>query len=81
MLVEMTEYLVKNVVANPDMVTVKEFPSEDEKEIIIEVLVDESDIGRVIGKGGKTANAIRTLVQANSYLQDNKRIKINIESF
>ena len=80
-LVEMTEYLVKNVVTNPDMVTVKEFPSEDEKEIIIEVLVDESDIGRVIGQGGKTANAIRVLVQANSYLQDNKRVKINIENF
>ena len=80
-LVEMTEYLVKNVVTNPDMVTVKEFPSEDDKEIVIEVLVDESDIGRVIGKGGKIANAIRTLVQANSYLQDNKRVKINIENF
>ena len=80
-LVEMTEYLVKNVVSNPDMVTVKEFPSENEREIVIEVLVDESDIGRVIGKGGKTANAIRTLVQANSYLQDNKRVKINIENF
>ena len=80
-LVEMTEYLVKNVVSNPDMVTVKEFPSENEKEIVIEVLVDEADIGRVIGKGGKTANAIRTLVQANSYLQDNKRVKINIENF
>lgn len=80
-LVEMTEYLVKSVVSNPDMVTVKEFPSDDEKEIIIEVLVDESDIGRVIGKGGKTANAIRTIVQAGSYLQDNKRVKINIENF
>ncbi len=80
-LVEMTEYLVKNVVTNPDMVTVKEFPSENENEIIIEVLVDESDIGRVIGKGGKTANAIRVLVQASSYLQDNKRVKINIENF
>ena len=80
-LVEMTEYLVKNVVSNPDMVTVKEFPSENDKEIVIEVLVDETDIGRVIGKGGKTANAIRTLVQANSYLQDNKRVKINIENF
>ena len=80
-LVEMTEYLVKNVVSNPDMVTVKEFPSDVEKEIVIEVLVDESDIGRVIGKGGKTANAIRTLVQANSYLQENKRVKINIENF
>lgn len=80
-LVEMTEYLVKEVVSNPDMVTVKEFPSENENEIVITVLVDESDLGRVIGKGGKTANAIRVLVQASSYLQDNKRVKINIENF
>lgn len=80
-LVEMTEYLVKQVVANPDQVTVKEFPSEDEKEEIIEVLVDESDLGRVIGRSGKTAQAIRVLVQAASYLQDNKRVKINIENF
>jgi predicted RNA-binding protein YlqC (UPF0109 family) len=80
-LVEMTEYLVKQVVENPDQVTVKEFPSEDEKEFVIEVLVDESDIGRVIGKNGKTAQAIRVLVQAASYLQDNKRVKINIENF
>ena len=80
-LVEMTEYLVKSVVSNPDMVTVKEFPSENEQEFVIEVLVDENDIGKVIGKGGKTANAIRTLVQANSYLKDNKRVRINIENF
>ena len=80
-LVEMTEYLVKQVVANPDQVTVKEFPSEDEREFTIEVLVDESDLGRVIGRNGKTAQAIRVLVQAASYLQDNKRIKINIENF
>ncbi len=81
MLVEMTEYLVKSLVSNKDAVTVKEFPSEDEKEIIIEVLVSEEDMGKVIGKNGKIANAIRILVQANSYLQDNKRVKINIESF
>ena len=80
-LVEMTEYLVKELVNNPDMVTVKEFPSDNEKEIIITVLVDESDLGRLIGKGGKTANAIRVLVQASSYLQDNKRVKINLENF
>lgn len=80
-LVEMTEYLVRNIVKNKDMITVKEFPSDDENTMIIEVLVDESDIGRLIGKGGKTANAIRVLVQASSYLQDNKRVKINIEHF
>ena len=81
MLVEMTEYLVKSLVTDKEAVAVKEFPSEDEKEMIIEVMVNSEDMGKVIGKNGKTANAIRTLVQANSYLQDNKRIKINIESF
>jgi len=81
MLVEMTEYLVKSLVTDKEAVTVKEFPSDDEKEMIIEVMVNSDDIGKVIGKNGKVANAIRTLVQANSYLQDNKRVKINIESF
>ena len=52
-----------------------------EKEIIIEVLVSDSDIGRVIGKNGKTANAIRTLVQASSSLKDGKYVKINIDKF
>jgi len=72
---------VKNLVTNKDEVTVKEFPSENENEIIIEVLVNETDIGKVIGRNGKVANSIRTLVQASSYLQDNKRVKINIENF
>lgn len=80
-LVELTEYLVKNLVTNKDEVTVKEFPSENEKEIIIEVLVNEEDMGKVIGRNGKIANSIRTLVQASSYLQDNKHVKINIENF
>ena len=81
MLVELTEYLVKNIVKDTDSVTVKEFPSDNENEIIIDVLVSNDDIGRVIGKSGKIANAIRVLVQASSYLQDNKKVKINIESF
>lgn len=81
MLVELTEYLVKNIVKDADSVTVKEFPSDNEEEIVIEVLVANDDMGRVIGKSGKIANALRTLVQASSYLQDNKRVKINIEGF
>lgn len=80
-LVKMTEYLVKNLVSDKESVVVKEFPSENEKEIIIEVLVNESDMGKVIGRNGKVANSIRTLVQASSYLQDNKYVKINIENF
>ena len=81
MLVEMTEYLVKNLVTEKDAVTVKEFPSDNEKEIVIEVLVSENDIGKVIGKNGKIANAIRTLVQASSALKENKYVKIDIDKF
>ncbi len=80
-LVELTEKLIKNIVKDEETISVKEFPSDNENEIIIEVLVSEKDIGRVIGKNGKTANAIRTLVQASSSLRDNKFIKINIDKF
>lgn len=79
-LVALTEMLVKNLVADPDMVSVKEFASEEENQMTIQVIVAESDMGRVIGKGGKTANAVRNIVQASSYLKDNKRVSINIDS-
>ena len=80
-LVGLTEKIIKNIVQDEEAVSVKEFPSENDKEIIIEVLVSDSDIGRVIGKNGKTANAIRTLVQASSSLKDGKYVKINIDKF
>ena len=80
-LVELTEFLVKSLVVNKDNVSVKEFDSDEENTILIEVLVDSEDIGKVIGKGGKLANSIRTLVQASSYLKDNKKVRINIDSF
>ena len=80
-LVELTEFLVKTLVTNKDSVSVKEFDTDEENTVLIQVLVDSSDIGRVIGKGGKLANAVRTLVQASSYIKDNKKVKINIDSF
>lgn len=79
-LVELTEYLVKSLVKDSDSVSVKEFETEDDS-VLIQVLVDSSVIGSVIGKGGNIANSIRTIVQASSYLNGNKRVKINIDSF
>lgn len=79
-LVALTEFLVKSVVSDPDMVSVKQF-EDDEEFITIEVLVDESAIGSVIGKKGIIANAIRTIVQASSYANGLKKVKINIDSF
>lgn len=80
-LVELTEFLVKSLVVNKENVSVKEFESDEEGTILIQVLVDSEDMGRVIGKGGKLANAVRTLVQASSYIHDNKKVRINIDSF
>lgn len=80
-LVELTEFIVKSLVVNSENVSVKEFESDEENTVLIQVLVDSDDMGRIIGKGGKIANAVRTLIQASSYIKDNKKIKINIDSF
>lgn len=79
-LVELTEYLVKSIAKAPDMVAVKEITG-DEGFMTIQVLVSADDMGAVIGKGGRTANAIRTIVQAASYINKSERVRINIDSF
>ena len=79
--VGLTERLIKSLVSDPDTVSVKEFESTDENKVMIEVLVSEVDLPRVIGRGGKTINAIRTILKASSSLHDHKYININVESF
>lgn len=80
-LVKLTETIVKELVSDPELVTVKEFPSDEEDTITIEVMVPEDQMGRVIGKEGKLAKALRTIVQASSYINDNKKVNINIDSY
>ena len=79
-LVKLTEELVMAVVTDKDIAQVREFPTEDPKVIQIEVLVSNEDMPKVIGKHGKVINSIRTLVQASSYIKENKIVKINIDS-
>jgi predicted RNA-binding protein YlqC (UPF0109 family) len=79
-LIQLTEEIILSLVEDKEMVKVKEFPSENEKEILIEVVISESDMPKVIGKNGKVINSIRTIVQASSYLKDNKQVRINIDS-
>ena len=78
-LVELTETLIKSLVKDPNSVSVKQFETEDDS-IQIEVLVDSDSIGAVIGKNGKIAKAIRTIVRASSYIDNNKKVTINIDS-
>jgi len=80
-LVELTKEIVISLASEKDVVSVKEFETDEDNTLLIQVMVSSNDIGRIIGKDGKVAKAIRTLVQASSYLKDNKRVKINIDSF
>ena len=80
-LVKLTEMIVKELVKDEESVSVKEFPSENEDEITIEVMVSSDEIGRVIGRSGNIAKALRTVVQASSYINGNKKVNINIDSY
>ncbi|BCR36554.1 KH domain-containing protein [Mariniplasma anaerobium] len=77
------EKLIKNMilplVVNPDDVMVK-ILSTDDTTITIQLMVNEADLGRVIGKGGKIANAMRTIVYAGAS-KENKRVHIDIDAF
>ncbi len=78
--VEFAEYLVKSIVIEKELIKVSMFEADDDI-TILEILVPESDMGRVIGKGGKTSTAIRTLIQAYAAINKMPKVKINIDSF
>ncbi len=80
-LVKLTETIIKNIVIDPESVSVKEFAPEEENTIQIEVLISNDDMGKVIGKNGKIIDSIRTLVQAASSIEENKRVRINVSSY
>ena len=80
-LVKLTEVIVKELVSDKDNVSVKEFPSENENEILIQVMVNSDEIGKVSGKNGVIAKSMRTIVQASSYINDNKKVNINIDTY
>ena len=80
-LVLLTETIIKKIVSDPESVSVKEFEADEENTVLIEVMISNEDLGKVIGKDGRIINAIRTIVQASSYINDNKKIKINVDSY
>ncbi len=67
---ELLEVIAKSLVDNPDKVVVEE--KTDEIGIVLELNVDESDIGKVIGKQGRIAKAIRSVVKAAAIREDKK---------
>ena len=77
---EFATYLIKNIVKNPDLVKVSAFTGDDDA-TILEILVSNEDMGAIIGKSGRTAKALRTIILAHAYLNHIKNVKINIDSF
>lgn len=72
---DLLEQLVKSIVDKPENVEIKEIPGE--KVVIYEVKVDREDLGKIIGKQGRTAKAIRTVLAAIS-LKRGKKVVVEI---
>ena len=73
---ELVEYLAKGLVDEPDAVSVESF-EEDDGTLVLELSVAEDDYGQVIGRGGRTAQALRTVVKAAA-VKDNRRVLVDI---
>jgi predicted RNA-binding protein YlqC (UPF0109 family) len=72
---ELLEFLVKSLVEDPAAVVVEEL--EEDGDLVYEISVAEDDLGRVIGKGGRVANAIRTIAKAAAVRLD-RRVIVDI---
>jgi len=72
---ELLEFLVKALVEEPEAVVVEEL--EEEGDLVYEISVADGDLGRVIGKNGRIANAIRTIAKAAAVRID-RRVVVDI---
>jgi predicted RNA-binding protein YlqC (UPF0109 family) len=73
---ELLVYLAQNLVDEPGKVEVEEF-EEDDGTLVLELSVGDDDYGKVIGRGGRTAQALRTVVKAAA-VKDNRRVLVDI---
>ncbi|MDP9376204.1 MAG: KH domain-containing protein [Actinomycetota bacterium] len=73
---ELLEYLVRALVDRPEAVRVEEF-TEDDGTVVLELSVAGDDYGKVIGRGGRTAHALRSVIKAAAVRHD-KRVLIDI---
>jgi uncharacterized protein len=72
---DLVEYLARRLVEHPDAVSVEEVEEEDAVVILLRVAPD--DVGRVIGRGGRIARALRTLARASG-ARGNRRVLLEI---
>ncbi|MBL7575148.1 hypothetical protein SAMN00017477_0649 [Peptoniphilus asaccharolyticus DSM 20463] len=75
-MVELVEYIAKSLVDNPESIKLESKETDDQIDISLYVL--QSDMGKVIGRQGKIAKAIRAVLKAVS-LKENKKVNLEIE--
>jgi predicted RNA-binding protein YlqC (UPF0109 family) len=73
---DLLEYLVRGLVSNPDDVQIVEV-EEDDGSIVLELSVGPDDYGSVIGRGGRTAMALRAVIKAAA-VKDKRRVFVDI---
>ncbi|HEY2007289.1 MAG TPA: KH domain-containing protein [Solirubrobacteraceae bacterium] len=73
---ELLEYLAKGLVEHPDEVRINEV-QEDDGTLVLELSVADDDYGSVIGRGGRTAGALRTVIKAAA-AKDRRRVFVDI---
>ena len=75
---ELLEIIARGLVENPDKVSVAVDEPNERGIIVYHLHVDESEMGRVIGKQGRIAKAIRTVVKARA-VKDGEKVQIDID--
>jgi predicted RNA-binding protein YlqC (UPF0109 family) len=73
---DLLESFARQLVDQPDRVSVEQF-EEDDGTVVLELAVADDDYGKIIGRGGRTANALRTLVKAAA-VKENRRVLVDI---
>ncbi len=73
---DLLEFLARSLVEKPDSVEVTEV-EEIDGEVVLELEVAEDDLGRVIGRGGRVANALRSVMKAAA-TREEKRVVVDI---
>jgi uncharacterized protein len=73
---ELIEYLARALVDNPDAVSVDSY-EDDDGTLIYELHVAEDDVGKVIGRGGRTVNALRSVVRAAA-APEGRRVLVDV---
>jgi len=73
---ELIEFIAKSLVENPEAITISEEESEDGS-VLVKLAAAQEDMGRIIGKQGRTAKAMRTLLNAKA-TRESKRASLQI---